>query len=365
MSSLGGKKTLEEVEKGLELEVKTLTPMWTGNATGVVDRIHETGIIGSLRWWFEVFIRGLGGMVKDPTKNERSSFDSEKYEKSNATDERACLRDAGLCDVSQVFGATGWRRRFRLTIADQTQQDTSSRKQISASRINPKTNKNPTWWFLDFPRSGIMTIQVQSLAQDFPAEVIGGLLQFLADWAAVGAKAQMGFGVVEPVNSRVDTRTLYDWLVATTGDRQYSKLPSLQNIFLTCIQLQNATDKSTFNLKYDLRQLFAGQQNTRLRHFVMGTVKGGRIAAKVKMSRPYGYGLIRVWGWILEQAEVYNDSWNREKIVTVIYEHLSTNYTMQSWREMNSPRDSVTPNNSDVKGFLRSLLGLGGEDDAV
>jgi len=332
---------------------------------GEVDRIHETGILGSLRWWFEVFVRGLGGLVNNPTNDERSGFDREKFEKSNAINERARLRDAGLCDVSQVFGATGWRRRFRLTIAGRTQKDTSSLEQISADRVNPRTNKNPTWWFPDHPRSGDLTIQAQSLAQDFPVEVISGLLQFLADWAAVGAKAQMGFGVVEPVGSRTDTRPLYNWLVSIAGDRQYPNLPNLQNIFLARIRLQDATDKSTFNLKCDLRQFFAGQQNTRLRHFIMGAVKGGRMAAKVKMSRPYGGGLIRVWGWIPERAAVYNDSWNREKILNAIYEHLRTNYTMQIWREMNSPRDSVLPNNVKVKEFLRSLLGLGGEGNAI
>lgn len=365
MSSPGGKETLEEVEKGLELAFRTLTPLWTGNATGKVDRVHETGIIGSLRWWFEVFVRGFGGMVIDPTKDERSGFDSEKYNKSHATDGRARLRDAGLCDVAQVFGATGWRRRFSLTIVDQTQRDTSLPTSISAERTNSRTNKEPTWWFQDQPRSGNLTIQMQSLDQYFPAEVIGGLLQFVADWAAVGAKAQMGFGVVEPVSGRVDTRPLYNWLVAAAGNRQYPKLPNLQNIFLARIQLQNATDQSTFNLKYDLRQLFAGQQNTELRHFIMGTVQGGRMAAKVKMSRPYGDGLMRVWGWIPEQADVYNDTWDREKVVDAINKHLSTNYTLQIWREMNSPRDSVTPNNVDVKAFSQSLLGLGGEDDAT
>ncbi|RJO60651.1 MAG: type III-B CRISPR module RAMP protein Cmr1 [Dehalococcoidia bacterium] len=348
---------------------RTLTPLWTGGVeAGKMERIHETGIIGSLRWWFEVFMRGFGGMVNDPTKDERSGFDSEKYKKSQATDERARLRDAGLCDVSQVFGATGWRRRFRLTIIDQTQRDTSLPTPISADRTNSRTNKKPTWWFPDQPRSGNLTIQMQSLDRYFPAGVIGGLLQFVADWAAVGAKAQMGFGVVEPVSGRVDTRPLYDWLVAAAGNRQYPKLPNLpnlQNIFLARIQLQNATDQSTFNLKYDLRQLFAGQQNTKLRHFIMGTVEDGRMAAKVKMSRPYCGGLMRIWGWIPDQADVDSDKWDREKVVDAIYKHLSTNYTLQVWREMNSPRDSVTPNNVDIKVFSQSLLGLGGEDDAA
>ncbi|MCU0527871.1 MAG: type III-B CRISPR module RAMP protein Cmr1, partial [Elainella sp. Prado103] len=46
----------------MEINVKTLTPLWTGGAdAGKCDRIHETGILGSLRWWMEVLVRGMGG----------------------------------------------------------------------------------------------------------------------------------------------------------------------------------------------------------------------------------------------------------------------------------------------------------------
>jgi CRISPR-associated protein Cmr1 len=307
-------------------------------------------------------------VVSDPTKDERSGFDQERYEKSDEKDERARLRGAGLCDVSQVFGATGWRRRFSLIIHDSTSPDTLSPQKIEANRFytNAKGKTlTPTWWFKDHPRSGILTIRAQSLAQDFPPESIGGLLQFIADWAAVGAKAQMGFGVIEPVNCRIDTRPLYDWLTATAGNHPYPRLPSLQNIFLVRIQRQAANDQETFNLKYDLRQLFSGQQNRGLRHFIMGTVKGERMAAKVKMSRPYGDGLIRVWGWIPEEADVYENGWSRDKVLDAIYNHLKTHYTVQVWREMNSLRDTVSPNNTDAEAFLRSLLALEEEDNAA
>jgi CRISPR-associated protein Cmr1 len=341
----------------MEFTIETLTPLWTGGVkAGKMDRIHETGIIGSLRWWYEAIVRGLGGLVNDPTKDEGSGFDSEKYKKSKASDVHARLREAGLCEVSQVFGATGWRRRFRLSIVDHTHQDTSSPKQISVEHTNTETSKKATWWFKDYPRTGNLTIQIQSLAEDFPAEAIAGLFQFLADWAAIGGKTQMGFGVIKPVSGRICTQSLYDWLIHTVGNHHYPQLPSLQNIFLACIQLTNAKDQDTFKLKYDLRQLFAGQQS--LRHFIMGTTQGGRMAAKIKMSRPYGDGLIRVWGWIPQKVNVYQSQWDRNKVVDTFYQHINTNYTLLVWREMNSPRDTDTPNNSDAREFLRTLLKL-------
>lgn len=37
----------------MEIKLRTLTPLWTGGVGGTCDRVHETGIIGSLRWWYE------------------------------------------------------------------------------------------------------------------------------------------------------------------------------------------------------------------------------------------------------------------------------------------------------------------------
>jgi len=338
----------------MKVIINTLTPLWTGGVkSGAVDRVHETGIIGSLRWWFEALMRGMGGHVCDVGK--RCIYNAEESK-------------TGLCDVCKLFGATGWRRRFRLVIDDDTQpEDIADRvvanREYSCSKGRQRT---PTWFFpknlRDKPRTGNLIITIQGTASDFQPAIIGGLLQFMADWAAIGARAQMGFGVFE-LDHSFDTGALYKFLVSHSGDYTNNTLPSLQNIFLARIRLTNAVVQDIFNLKYDIRRLFSGQINTELRHFLMGTTKKQRIAAKVKISRPYADGLIRVWGWIPEEADVYSDSWNREKVVEEIYHHLDGNYTLDYWREMNPLRDTVTPNVSSAENFLRSLMGLEEEDD--
>jgi len=174
----------------------------------------------------------------------------------------------------------------------------------------------------------------------------------------------MGFGVIELVNGRIDIRPLFEWLKQNTGTNSYSDLPSLQNIFLARIAPKDSkrfSEENTFKLKYDLRQIFSGVENKNLRHFIMGTVKGQRIAAKVKMSRPYedsqGNNLMRVWGWIPKEADVYTVERDREYVVRKIFDHLRENYKLRTWREMSSTRDTVTPEHSDTITFLRSLLG--------
>jgi CRISPR-associated protein Cmr1 len=344
----------------MEFALKTLTPLWTGGVeTGKVDRIHETGILGSLRWWYEALVRGLGGDVCQPTAGGPHA-------------DRCPRDDRRYCHVCQLFGATGWRRRFRLVVQDSTTPDPAVTSTMKANRSYTDTQgrrHTPTWYFppnpQDNPKSGTLTIHIQSLAHDFSPEVIGGLLQFMADWGTLGARTQMGFGVMEPVHGRFDTHPLYDWLLAAAGQHQYPQLPSLHNLFLARIQRPNATDQETFNLKYDLRQLFSGLQHRHLRHFIMGTVQGGRMATKVKMSRPYGDGLMRVWGWIPEEASVYQGAWDRNAVVQAMYRYLHANYNVQVWREMHSPRDTIAPNSNDASAFLRRILELEEEGDAA
>ena len=81
----------------LTVYMRTLTPLWTGGLDGAMDRIHETALIGSLRWWYEAIVRGLGGEACDPTGDDRCPDHQGRY-----------------CDVCAVFGATGLQRAFRL-----------------------------------------------------------------------------------------------------------------------------------------------------------------------------------------------------------------------------------------------------------
>jgi len=101
----------------LTLDFRTLTPLWTGGARRRCDQVRETGLLGSLRWWYEGVVRGLGGVACDPSQGG-CSFDLEAYEKAVATGKKvsAALAQAGLCPACQLFGATGWKRRFRLEV---------------------------------------------------------------------------------------------------------------------------------------------------------------------------------------------------------------------------------------------------------
>lgn len=88
--------------------LRALSPLWTGDANGKNDRLITTGLLGSIRWWFEVLVRGLGGGACDPTRTR--------------------CQDRSHCVVCELFGCTGWARKFRFDVLDD--QAKAQRKQI-------------------------------------------------------------------------------------------------------------------------------------------------------------------------------------------------------------------------------------------
>lgn len=64
----------------------------------VNNRLITTGLLGSIRWWFEVLVRGLGGYACDPTRTK-------------CTVEKRCV-------VCELFGCTRWARKFAFAVLD-------------------------------------------------------------------------------------------------------------------------------------------------------------------------------------------------------------------------------------------------------
>ncbi|WP_017307139.1 type III-B CRISPR module RAMP protein Cmr1 [Spirulina subsalsa] len=178
----------------MEIKIQTLTPLWTGGVDGKCDRLYETGILGSLRWWMEVLVRGVGGEVCDSTaEGDRNSLDMKKYRESKATDQRQKLRDGGLtCDVSHIFGATGWKRQFRLSITD-VQETLKWDKPL---KITPQDRTRG--WFLNPGWLGEFTLNFHGNSNTLAK--LYTLLKFLEVYGSLGARPQLGYGAFRIIN---------------------------------------------------------------------------------------------------------------------------------------------------------------------
>lgn len=83
-------------------ELEALTDIWTGDAgtaqSKQANRLIPTGLLGSIRWWFEVLVRGLDGAPCDPSANQKACLGKEH------------------CVVCELFGCTGWARKIRFDV---------------------------------------------------------------------------------------------------------------------------------------------------------------------------------------------------------------------------------------------------------
>ena len=132
----------------MEVRVRTLTPIWTGDVDRKCSKIKETGIIGSLRWWYEALVRGLGGYACDPTSERRCELDQKRFQK--AIREGKSIQEAlneQICPACQLFGCTGWSKRFKLEVSGIYENDIKKGK---GSTAGLKPNRIMYWNFYFF-----------------------------------------------------------------------------------------------------------------------------------------------------------------------------------------------------------------------
>lgn len=146
------------------IKIKPLTPIWTGDAERKGTTLRETGIIGSLRWWYEALIRGLGGTACDPT--------------SDNSDNRCPDKRGNHCDACELFGCTGWARKFRLEVE--------------------KGNNKIILRFIELRK-----------IEDIEWALLNKTLFIISEYGALGAKlAEPGYGLIEIVNNDLNQFTL-------------------------------------------------------------------------------------------------------------------------------------------------------------
>ena len=168
----------------MNFRIRTLTPLWTGDVERKSEKLRETSIIGSLRWWFEAIVRGFGGYACDSVGEavEKCELNVEKYKKGARPEEL-------ICPVCYVFGTTGWSKRFRLEIDGELNQ-------LPFVIVKADERKGHRGWFLGTRESGGLmgTSKVKVYGDSWIKNVLALSLNVSCSWG-VGAKTQDGFGI--------------------------------------------------------------------------------------------------------------------------------------------------------------------------
>lgn len=140
-------------------QFKALTDLWTGSVDGKADRLVTTGLLGSIRWWFEVLVRGLGGGACDPSDTE--------------------CGDRTHCVVCEFFGCTGWARKFRFEVKDQNGQVRGKMNKNNGKEYAPQINKDEIFSFNFTP---FRPIKPKEWA------LLDATLHLIAEYGAIGGK---------------------------------------------------------------------------------------------------------------------------------------------------------------------------------
>lgn len=186
----------DRILQRITMQLRTRTPLWTGGINGM-DCIHESGIIGSLRWWYETIVRGSGHYACDPASHK---------------DEREC-------PVCSLFGHTGQKRKFSLSI------ESKSKPVWDSSNLNIRPYDRTRGWFLPPGFTGTMEIELHGQNREITR--IASLIQWLSQWGTIGAKSQLGYGVFEVSESSAVIESI-NLDMNGIEENQPSELPDLR-----------------------------------------------------------------------------------------------------------------------------------------
>ncbi|WP_063727526.1 type III-B CRISPR module RAMP protein Cmr1 [Kosmotoga sp. DU53] len=396
----------------ITFKIKTLTPLWTGGADEKMDRIHETGIIGSIRWWYEAIVRGLGYYVCDPTDlNIRCPGEVNKKQRKE------------YCLACLLFGSTGFKRRFRVSLYH---PEFESDKSASFKVLSGREHKGKKGgWFINSGYSNDYILSVTPLDEDFNSILIQLPLKLAANCGALGAKPQLGYGVfnfeektelstarfIESIskissdeklkksdirlrNKTIDSfnypnikemffakirfrTTEKGWWKGINGLKQFSSL-ALKNWIDNCSAPISPTIKNW--LRYNNGSAFWKLQKCKtgeLAKWLFGVIsKDGNIASKINISGAYkpikdekDLWEFRIWGWVPPQYEKCSN-FNREEVLNGLKELLlnaevkdwqnlfgksTRSFKLNSWREFNSDRDTKS-RLSNINDYINSLV---------
>jgi CRISPR-associated protein Cmr1 len=175
-------------------------------------------------------------------------------------------------------------------------------------------------WFLKGGMMGDLELEIVGIKAGFDARAIAGLIALIARRAGIGAKTQMGYGIVQFKEQAPPAQPFENHLKGLgTGTYAPSDLPDLREMFFAemktskVVSRQKDNVKPTLLLKRDLRAAFRGclrdnYKDRTLRHELMGEVRGNsRIGSKISISQPFDSGsgpVMRMWGWVPEYLAV-------------------------------------------------------------
>ncbi|MFU0800653.1 MAG: hypothetical protein ACFWUE_08355 [Xylanivirga thermophila] len=188
--------------KEYTIKLQTLTPIWTGDATGKCVSIKESSIIGSLRWWYREVVRASGGQVcTDNNCNLSYKNFIDALSNGNSIDE--ALDEQKICPVCKLFGCTGWAGKFKIVVESENDGGKLNKKIEVKSRLNEKGKRIADG--LMFDENNPLKIKIYSMkdTKDEEWESLNTTINLISTWGALGGRTAQGNGVVNILSNNL------------------------------------------------------------------------------------------------------------------------------------------------------------------
>jgi len=335
--------------------LKTLTPLWTGDAWRRNQEIKPQSIMGALRFWFEVYCHAVGIEVKEYNKENVNykEFRKKLEEKIRQNSDRELfeLEDEVLAEMrislpSRIFGCTGWRGRVfikgiqpienycfgnYLNLPEVIYKDKNNssadwqvckRKEVNDLKKKNK-NKNLHFWYFSIPYFGgkfEVTFQVKKEIKD---TILVPLLNFIQYYGFIGGRNNLGYGRVK-IEENLTNEVFKFSQNERLSDKSINEAIEEVNGFDELLEAQNKKIKlwkkeknaNSFSFQGVIKELIAFKAKERLkisnneeRHYIFGSTKRdkynniqGPNATKIipwinpKNDGNYEYGFISLVG---------------------------------------------------------------------
>jgi len=182
--------------KEFTVNLKTLTPLWTGDAWLNNNSIRPSALIGSLRFWFET-ICFFSGIVdesdyQDEIKKGKGKFDYEIFQKTllynglsfNTLNELFDSMEIPI--TSRIFGMTNFKSTISIKNIEFDKKNFSNKPRDKV--IN---NKNWYWKYPSYQGKFSVTFEVQN---DIVEPIFYPLLNFMDQYGFWGGGWNIGYG---------------------------------------------------------------------------------------------------------------------------------------------------------------------------
>lgn len=182
--------------KEFTVNLKTLTPLWTGDAWRNNNNIRPSALIGSLRFWFET-ICFFSGIVdesdyQDEIKKGKGKFDYEIFQKTllynglsfNTLNE--LFNSMEIPIPSRIFGMTNFKSTISIKNIEFDKKNFSNKPRDKV--IN---NKNWYWKYPSYQGKFSVTFEVQN---DIVEPIFYPLLNFMDQYGFWGGGWNIGYG---------------------------------------------------------------------------------------------------------------------------------------------------------------------------